>query len=46
MTITGIVGYFTSTTIVVEGKSEGILYARGIIPVAYTCAETSGCQIC
>lgn len=46
LTINGIVEYFTSTSIVVEGRVGGVLYASGIVTVEYTCFSISGCQIC
>ena len=44
--IEGIVGFFETENIVVKGIANGILYARAVIPISYTCSEISGCQIC
>ena len=46
LTILGLTGFFKTATVTVEGRFEGILFARGIVEVSYTCLETPGCQIC
>lgn len=44
--ITGIVGYFQSQQVVLQGYANSVLYAQGTVTVAYTCSAIPGCQIC
>jgi hypothetical protein len=44
--LTGIVGFFQSSSISLTGTFNGIVYARATVIVAYVCSVVQGCRVC
>lgn len=44
--ITGIVQYFQTANVALNGTNNGVLYATVVAKVTYVCASIQGCRVC
>lgn len=44
--MTGIIGFFQSSSVSLTGTFNGVIYAKATVLVSYVCSVVQGCRVC